>query len=72
MTESRRFLQGMFNGVLVSIALWLVIFIVAASLFGCSSMKAYYGDNWWEGWNCYSRYGVDVCSAADAVSIQNK
>jgi hypothetical protein len=43
------------------------IFLILAMLIlqGCASFKEFYGENWYKGWDCYRRYGTDLCSALE-------
>jgi hypothetical protein len=63
--EGVNFFKGLFWGCLFGMLSWVLVIAAILLLSGCAPIRAFYGDNWYEGWNCYSRYGTDVCGALD-------
>jgi hypothetical protein len=45
----------------------ILIMFAMLAFQGCASFKEFYGENWYQGWNCYQRYGTDVCSALEKM-----
>lgn len=50
---------------------WGIVLLTSGILQGCSSWKAFYGENWAEDMTCYSRDG-DLCGTMKKIDQIDK